>query len=111
MAPPAQDNGNQNQINADTTATDSSASAAPAMPMQSAADSELSMRVQKELERQYENYTVYGHSIYSQDGVVTLQGPARTQAEADSMEKTVKRLKGVKSVRNNLSVEEPARVK
>jgi len=84
---------------------------ASTVPIQSAADAELSARVQRELERKFPSYEQFGHSIYSQDGVVTLQGPVQTQSDYNNMEKTVKRLKGVKSVRNYMSVEESGRTR
>lgn len=77
------------------------------VPVQSATDMELSTRVQWELNKSFSEYNFTGRTIYSQGGVVTLQGPVRNLSDAVKIENTVKRMPGVKSVRSYLTIEEP----
>lgn len=77
------------------------------MPIQSPAELQLSTRVHRELKQKFPEYDSSEYDIYSQNGVVTLLGPVSTKSDAINMARAVKKVKGVRSVRNNFSIEEP----
>jgi len=76
------------------------------LPVESAADNVLATQIQNELIRAIPAYTASGRQINSQGGHVTIQGSVRSRAKSREIGKGIKGSPGVKSVRNNLSVEE-----
>ncbi|MCC2677895.1 MAG: hypothetical protein K0R29_471 [Pseudobdellovibrio sp.] len=81
------------------------------LPVESTTDAVLATRIQNELIRAIPSYTASGRQINSQSGHVTIQGSVRTQAESREIMDVIKRMPGVKSVRNNLTVEETGGVR
>ena len=75
------------------------------MPMQSSLDTQLNSRVQQQLRSNISNYNGSAHTIYSQNGEVTLQGTVRSRAEADQMEREARRVSGVTRVNNQLTIQ------
>jgi hypothetical protein len=103
VAPPAD---NSSYEDASDDSTYDATSRYPMVPIQSVDDQALSTRVQKELQKKFDDYAGYSQQIYSEDGVVTLLGPATSKAQSERFEKAARKVKGVKSVRNKMSVDE-----
>ncbi len=75
---------------------------------QNSTDMQLSTRVQQELQSQIKGYSANRQMVMSQNGEVTLQGTVSSRAEADRIERTAKRVRGVRKVTNNLTIEADA---
>lgn len=93
-----------NQI-PDVTRVDDQITVAPSAPEQS--DSWIAIKVHSALLFRA-NVSDADTKVTVNDGVVTLTGTADSDAQKDLTTEIVKEIKGVKSVNNNLIVEEPA---
>lgn len=71
---------------------------------QNSDDLRLGFSVQQELQRKVIKYNPNRQTIYTQSGEVTLSGSVNSRAEADEMERSVRRVRGVSRVNNNLVV-------
>ncbi len=65
-------------------------------------DLQLKERVQQQLRTSVRNYDPNRITILSQNGVVTLKGVAKTQAEAANLEREVLKVSGVAQVKNSI---------
>lgn len=76
-----------------------------AIPRQSTADTQLNSRIDQQLRTSITGYNSQNYTVYSQNGTVTLQGSVRSRAEADRMEQEARRVSGVTSVNNQLTIQ------
>lgn len=72
---------------------------------QSAADLRLGVSVQQELRRRFKGFNPNRQIVFTKNGQVTLSGSVDTRAEAEEMERSVRRLRGVSRVNNNLVID------
>ncbi|MGZ3692539.1 MAG: BON domain-containing protein [Pseudobdellovibrio sp.] len=72
---------------------------------ESAGDTKLSTRVKNELKSKISNFNPDQFTIYSQNGEVTIQGSVNSKTESDRIEKLAHRVRGVKHVQNELTID------
>jgi hypothetical protein len=76
----------------------------PIIQKQSSQDLLLSLRVEKELVNQIENFNVNQNMIMSRNGVITLQGKANSLDDVKRMLAVISKVQGVERIKNKMIV-------